>query len=91
MTDEENFAVQANLNFILGAKTYDTYFQGFRCAELSEGVVTAYARSEYMAGVIGAEYSAIVAEAINNVIGQRVTIVLVLPCRKPPSKTSPQL
>ena len=82
LTDEENLAVQAKLNFILGAKTYDTYFQGFRCADWSDGIVTAYARSEYMAGVIGAKYSALIAEAINNVIGQRVTSVLVLPCRK---------
>jgi hypothetical protein len=38
LTDEENLAVQAKLNFILGAKTYDTYFQGFHCADLSDGV-----------------------------------------------------
>jgi hypothetical protein len=47
LTDEENLAVQAKLNFILGAKTYDTYFQGFHCAELSDGIVIAYAKSEY--------------------------------------------
>lgn len=41
LTDEENLAVQAKLNFILGAKIYDTYFQGFRCAEMSAGAITA--------------------------------------------------
>jgi hypothetical protein len=46
LTDEENMAVRAKLNFILGAKTYDTHFQGFHCAELSDGIVTAYAKSE---------------------------------------------
>lgn len=82
LTDEEDLAVQAKLNFTLGATIYDTYFQGFRCADLSAGVVTAYARSEYMAGVISAEFSAHIADALNNVVGQQVTTVLVLPCRK---------
>lgn len=82
LTDEENLAVQAKLNFILGAKIYDTYLQGFRCAELSGGVVIAYARSEYMAGVISAEYSTQIAHAVASVVGQPATMVLVLACRK---------
>ena len=80
-TDEENLAVQAKLNFMLGAKTYDTYFQGFHCADLSDGIATAYAKSEYMAGIISAEFSGDIAEAIESIVGQRVTGVLVLPRR----------
>jgi hypothetical protein len=49
---------------------------------MSAGVVTAYARSEYIAGIIGAEYSPHIAEAIEGVAGRRVTSLLVLPCRK---------
>jgi len=79
LTDEESLAVQAKLNFILGAQIYDTYFQGFRCARLSDGIITAYVRSEYMAGVIRAEFSRHIAEAVENVVGQAVTGVLVLP------------
>ena len=82
LTDDENFAVQAKLNFILGAKVYDTYLQGFHCSELSGGVVIAYARSEYMAGVISAEYATQIANAVESVVGQPATMVLVLPCRK---------
>ena len=82
LTDEEDLAVQAKLNFILGAKVYDTYFQGFRCAELSGGVVIAYARSEYMAGVISAEFGDQVAGAVESVTGHPATMVLVLSCRK---------
>lgn len=82
LTDEEDLAVQAKLNFILGAKIYDTFFQGFRCAELSSGVVIAYARSEYMAGVISADYSMQIAIAVASVVGQPATMVLVLSCRK---------
>jgi hypothetical protein len=81
LTDEENLAVQAKLNFILGARTYDTYFQGFHCAELAAGIATAYARSEYMAGVISAEFSGDIAEAIESIVGQPVAGVLVLPHR----------
>ena len=81
LTDEEDLAVQAKLNFILGAKIYDTYLQGFRCTELSGGVVIAYARSEYMAGVISAEYGRQIASAVESVVGEPVTMVLVLPCR----------
>ncbi|MCP3445182.1 hypothetical protein [Bradyrhizobium sp. CCGUVB14] len=79
LTDEEDLAVQAKLNFILGAKTYDTYFQGFHCAELTDGVVTAYAKSEYMAGVISAEFSSELAVVVESITGERVTGVLVLP------------
>lgn len=78
LTDEENLAVQAKLNFILGAKTYDTYFQGFHCTELSGGIATAYAKSEYMAGIISAEFSGEIAVAVGSIVGQPVTGVLVL-------------
>ena len=81
LTDEEDMAIQAKLNFILGAKTYDTYFQGFHCAELSDGVATAYAKSEYMAGIISTEFSGDVAAAVESIVGQRVTGVLILPRR----------
>ncbi|MCP3384096.1 hypothetical protein NLM31_27380 [Bradyrhizobium sp. CCGUVB4N] len=79
LTNEEDLAVQAKLNFILGAKTYDTYFQGFHCSELSDGIAIAYAKSEYMAGVISAEFSGEIAVAVESIVGERVTAVLVLP------------
>jgi hypothetical protein len=82
LTDEQDLAIQAKLNFILGAKTYDTYLQGFRCAELSGGVVIAYASSEYMAGVISAEYSTQIATAVESIVRQPAMMVLVLHRRK---------
>jgi hypothetical protein len=85
LTDDQNLAVQAKLNFILGAKTYDTFFQGFHCAELSDGIVTAYARSEYMAAIISAEFSGDIAEAVGSIVGQSVAGVLVL---QPPTPAS---
>ena len=63
LTDEEDLAVQAKLNFILGAKIYDTYFQGFRCAELSGGVVIAYASSEELKKEDGSALNAINGQA----------------------------
>ncbi|QPF94350.1 hypothetical protein [Bradyrhizobium commune] len=82
LTDEEDLAVQAKLNFILGAKTYDTYFQGFRCTELSGGVVIAHARSEYMASVISAQYRVQIADAVKSVTGHPATMALVLSGRE---------
>ncbi|RXT52253.1 hypothetical protein [Bradyrhizobium betae] len=84
LTDDEDLAIQAKLNFILGARTYDTYLQGFRCAELSGGVVITYARSEYMAGVISAKYSTQIAVAVESIVRQPTAMVLILPCRKQP-------
>jgi hypothetical protein len=49
---------------------------------LSGGVVIAYARSEYMAGVISAEYSTQIATAVESVVRQPAAMVLVLPSRK---------
>ncbi|MGY3290850.1 hypothetical protein [Bradyrhizobium sp. LM2.9] len=49
---------------------------------MSGGVVIAYTRSEYMAGVTGAEYRTQIATAVESVVRQPAAMVLVLSCRK---------
>jgi hypothetical protein len=53
--------------------------QGFHCAELSDGIATTYAKSEYMAGIISAEFSGEIAVAVESIVGERVTAAQVLP------------
>jgi hypothetical protein len=80
-TEAESLAVQARLNFILGAKIYDTYFVGLRCDKLSEGVGVVYARSEFFANQIADQYSSHVAIAIESVVRKPVKQLQVLACR----------
>ena len=49
ISEPQDYTIQAKLNFILGAKSYDTYFLGMHCAEMSDGIAVIDARSEFAA------------------------------------------
>jgi hypothetical protein len=73
----QNLAIQAKLNFMLGAKTYDLLFLGFECGELEGGVLNVSVGTEYCAGRIGSEHIPHVAVAAESVIKRPVTCVRV--------------
>ncbi len=79
LSQAENYAVQAKLNLMLGAKEYDSLFLGFECRELVEDIIHVYARSEYQAHKIEKRYTAHVAMAVESVIRRPVKRVNVLP------------
>jgi hypothetical protein len=73
----QNLAIQARLNFMLGAKTYDLLFLGFECGELIDGILNVFVRTEYCAGRIGSEYVPHVAVAAESVIKRPIKCVRV--------------
>jgi chromosomal replication initiation ATPase DnaA len=77
-SEAQNYAIQARLNFILGAKDYDTYFLGMQCTELSDGTAVIYVRSQFTANAITARYMEAVTVAIESVIHEPVWNVKVL-------------
>lgn len=74
----QNYAIHARLNFIVGAKSYDTYFLGMQCTAMSNGFAVVYVRSEFAANALCEKYSNAIAVAIESVIHEPVREVQVL-------------
>jgi hypothetical protein len=78
-SEEENLAVKARLNMLLGAKEYDRLFLGFECGNILGDIAHVYAGSDYLAGRIDSDYTLHIAIAIESVIRRPVKRVNVLP------------
>jgi hypothetical protein len=71
-TELEQLAMQAKLNFSLGAGVYDAVFLGFEVLEVVDDELRGWARSEYCAATIDIHFSAEVARIAQAVLKQRV-------------------
>lgn len=78
-TATEKLAIEARLNALLGARTYDSLFLGFECGDIVDGIVHVYARTEYFATRIDAIYRQQIAVAVESVLKRPVTVVNVMP------------
>jgi hypothetical protein len=72
-------AIEARLNFALGAETYDRLFLGFICGGVENGIAEVFVQNEDTAAVVGTEYSWHVAVAVESVLKKTVKRVNVLP------------
>jgi hypothetical protein len=66
------FAIQAKLNFALGARVYDDIFAGFEVLEIVGDELRGWATSEYRAAAIDIHFSAELARITQAVTGQPV-------------------
>lgn len=66
------FAIQAKLNFALGARVYDEVFAGFEVLEIVDDEVRGWATSEYRAAAIDLHFSAELARIAETVTGRAV-------------------
>lgn len=71
-SDIHQFAIQAKLNFALGARVYDDIFAGFEVLEIVGDELRGWATSEYRAAVIDIHFSAELARITQAVTGQPV-------------------
>jgi hypothetical protein len=71
-TEIQQFAIQARLNFALGARVYDDIFAGFEILEIVGGELRGWATSEYRAAVIDIHFSDEVARIVQGVTRQPV-------------------
>ena len=72
-TEIHQFAIQAKLNYALGARVYDDVFAGFEVKEIVGDELRGWATSEYRAAVIDIHFSAEVARIAQAVTGWPVS------------------
>jgi hypothetical protein len=71
-TEIHQLAIQAKLNFALGARVYDEVFAGFEVLEIAGDELRGWATSEYRAAVIDIHFSAELARIAQAVTGRTV-------------------
>ena len=71
-TEIHQLAIQAKLNFAVGARVYDDIFAGFEVREIVCDELRGWATSEYRAAVIDIHFSAEVARIAQAVTGRPV-------------------
>lgn len=71
-TEIHQLAIQAKLNFALGARVYDDVFAGFEVLDIAGDELRGWATSEYRAAVIDIHFSAELARIAQAVTGQPV-------------------
>lgn len=71
-TEIHQLAIQAKLNFALGARVYDDVFAGFEVLEIVGDELRGWASSEYRAAVIDIHFSADLARIAQGVTRQPV-------------------
>lgn len=71
-TELHQLAVQAKLNFALGAQVYDDIFAGFEVLEIVGDELRGWATSEYRAAVIDIHFSTELAQIAQAVTGRPV-------------------
>lgn len=77
-TEIEQLAIEAKLNFVVGAKVYDSFFLGFEVLEVVGDELRAWASTEHRAAVIDVRYSRSVAWIAQTVFNRPIRRVSVL-------------
>jgi len=72
-------AIEAKLNFLLGAEEFDRLFLGFICGDVDGDVINVFVENENRAAEIEAKYSWHVAVIVESVLKRPVKLVNVLP------------
>jgi hypothetical protein len=75
----QQHAIEAKLNFALGADTYDRLFLGFVCGGVENEIVDVFVQNEDTAAIVGTEYGWHVAVVVEGVLKKPVKDVNVLP------------
>jgi hypothetical protein len=75
----QQYAIQARLNFMLGAETYDRLFLSFVCGPVFDDTVSVFVEDEVRALAIAEGYSWYIATAVESILRLPVRYVKVLP------------
>jgi hypothetical protein len=82
----QQHAIEAKLNFALGAETYDRLFLGFVCGGVENEIVDVFVQNEDTAAIVGTGYSWHVAVVVESVLKKPVKRVNVLPKNLSPTR-----
>ena len=75
----QQLAIQARLNMLLGAETFDAVFLGFECGVIFEDTVHVFVPGKAAATAIETDFSAQVASAVQSIVKLPIAAVHVLP------------
>jgi hypothetical protein len=79
LTQVQDYAIQARVAAIIGARVFDCVFAGVRFAETDGPLLYAYSRDEESAAEIEDDFSLLIADAASLILKHEVEIVVVLP------------
>jgi hypothetical protein len=82
----QQHAIEARLNFALGAETYDRLFLGFVCGGVKNEIADVFVQNEDTAAIVGTEYSWHVAVVVESVLKEPVKRVNVWPRNLSPTR-----
>jgi hypothetical protein len=75
----QDYAIQARMALIVGAKTFDRLFAGIRFDEVDGYLLYVFAKDEETAAEIEDEFSSQIAIIASGILKQQVDVVLLLP------------
>ena len=75
----QDFAIQARVAGVLGARVFDRVFAGVRFAEVDGPLLYIYARDEVAAGEIEDDFALLIVDIASAILRHQVELVVVLP------------
>ena len=79
LTQIHDYAIQAQMALIVGAKTFDRLFAGIRFDELDGSLLYVYAKNEEIAAEIEDNFSLHITTIAGSILKRAVEIVVVMP------------
>ena len=75
----QDFAIQARVAGVLGARVFDRVFAGVRFAEVDGPLLYIYARDELAAAEIEDDFALLIVDVASAILRHQVELVVVLP------------
>lgn len=75
----QDFAIQARVAAVLGARVFDRVFAGVRFAEVDGPLLYVYARDELAAAEIEDDFALQIVDVASAILRHQVELVVVLP------------
>jgi hypothetical protein len=79
LTQVQDYAIQARVAAMVGARVFDRVFAGIRFAETDGPLLYIYAKDERAAAEIEDEFSSLIAEIASPLLKCEIELVVVLP------------
>jgi hypothetical protein len=75
----QDYAIQARVASVLGAKEFDRVFVGVRFAVLDGSLLYVYAKDENTAADMEDDFALLIADIAGRILKQTIDVVVVLP------------
>jgi hypothetical protein len=79
LSDIQDYAIQARVASILGAKEFDRVFTGVKFASVDGPLLYVYAKDESTAADMEDDFALLIADIAGRILNQEIDVVVVLP------------